>query len=269
MERNYDMKVLVINLEQDVSRRDNILRQLDLLDIETEIVTGINGKKLSDFELSMHYSDNKAQWREARSLSSAEIGCALSHIKCYQTIIRKNYDFALILEDDAVLPSNLPPILSEIEARLSADDPIVVLLSEANTESGSTQILHGNYKLAKFRSGYYGSSYIVTHLASQRLVNELYPVAHVPDPWNRMSRFGIVNFSVVRPAVISQDQRQFGSSTTEGIKELFNGDRFGMHKYKLRRARNIVWDAVSVFGRHFRAKRENSSIVVQADRLLD
>jgi glycosyl transferase family 25 len=35
-------------------------------------------------------------------MSPSQIGCALSHIKIYKKFIKTDYNFALVLEDDAI-----------------------------------------------------------------------------------------------------------------------------------------------------------------------
>jgi GR25 family glycosyltransferase involved in LPS biosynthesis len=70
--------------------------------LDYEIIWGVNGKKLNmqslvkEGLLCSNVSENN-------TLTSGEIGCALSHLTAYKKIIDLNLENALILEDDLVL----------------------------------------------------------------------------------------------------------------------------------------------------------------------
>lgn len=94
----------VINLDKDVERMQFMHSQLNKLSIEYERFKAI---LLSEYTLSeSEYNEDKAIKCGGRALLPGELGCALSHAKILQMVVDKNQPFALILEDDVVLPQD-------------------------------------------------------------------------------------------------------------------------------------------------------------------
>lgn len=238
------MHIFVINLEKDAARRRAISAQLEALGLEYEIVPAVYGASLTDAERARLYDDRKAKLQRARSLVPAEIGCALSHLKVYRTIIERGMDCALILEDDVNVPSALPAFLDEFAQRVETTQPSVWLLSPAAGDESvpSPVAIGGSHRLLPYRSGYYTSSYIVTGSAARALLAELHPVADVADCWLRLARYRVVDLSVVSPPLIEQNQEEFGSSTTSDLCASGRSGALQKAIYKLRRVRAIVWD---------------------------
>jgi glycosyl transferase family 25 len=73
--------------------------------IPFEFITGIDGRKLSKNEMDAYYDGKKAGQYE-NELTSGEIGCSLSHRLAYQTIVTRQINRSIILEDDAILTDN-------------------------------------------------------------------------------------------------------------------------------------------------------------------
>ena len=163
-----------------------------------------------------HYDDRKAKWRQSRSLVPAEIGCALSHLSVYRTMIERGLEHALILEDDVTLPSNLKSFLNRCVKYLESNTPTVWLLSPAvGRKTNMPPVSIGAaHCLLPYRAGYYASSYLLTLPAARALLKELYPVGDVADCWKRMNRYRVVDLYVVSPPLIEQNQDKFGSSTS-------------------------------------------------------
>jgi glycosyl transferase family 25 len=238
------MQIFVINLEKDIARKESIARQLGKLDLAYEIVPAVYGAALSAEERSKHYDDRKAKWHRARSLVPAEIGCALSHLNLYQQMIERGIEYALILEDDVVLPPDLGDFLEACVAHLVPEKPSVWLLSPAKgraTDAAPVSIT-STHRLLPYRDGFYTSSYLLTLPAARSLLKELYPVGDVADCWKRMQRYKVVDLYAVAPPLIAQNQEEFGSSTTSDYHQTIRSDLFGKLTYKLRRARTIGLD---------------------------
>ena len=76
------------------------------------------GFTTSGCELFPWQIDSSNPWW-SRPLKYGEIGCALSHIRCWQDIVQTGTPTAIILEDDAVLtPWFLPRLVGEMPAAL-------------------------------------------------------------------------------------------------------------------------------------------------------
>ena len=240
------MHIFVINLEKDLARRESISAQLEALGLTYEMVPAVYGAGLSVEDRSKLYDDRKAKLHRSRSLTPAEIGCALSHLRVYRTMIEHGIDHALILEDDVTLPSGLKLFLDDCSKCMDPTAPSVWLLAPAEGDKTSTNpvAIGASHHLLPYRSGFYASSYLVTLPAAQALLAELRPVSDVADCWQRLRRYKVVDLFVVSLPLIEQNQEDFGSSTTSDYRTTVRIDPFAKGIYKARRVRSILWDLV-------------------------
>lgn len=208
------MNVFVINLKQDGTRRAHMEALLRRINLEFEFFQGVNGRELTDAERKRDYDERKAMRTQCRALVPAEIGCALSHLAVYREIIRRGLPMALVLEDDVLADERLPEVLDAIETLPLMSAPSVVLLSPAEGQLGDGRLLSKGVSLSAYRSGFYTHAYVVTLAAARALLKELYPVGDVADCWRRMQKHRVVDVFVVRPPLVTQQQSEFGSSTT-------------------------------------------------------
>lgn len=93
------MKVFLVNMDRSTDRLEIMLKRLSTLGLEFERVAAVDGSKLTDAERSRVLSPN---WRYPYSLTPGEVGCFLSHKKCWQRLIDSGESWALVLEDDSV-----------------------------------------------------------------------------------------------------------------------------------------------------------------------
>lgn len=107
-------KIFVINLESSSDRLAEISQQCALLGLTFERVPAVRGSELSVSEKRRCYDPLLNHKRYYKQLNDGEIGCYLSHMACWQNIVTQQLDFALILEDDAVLRSQLPEFITAV-----------------------------------------------------------------------------------------------------------------------------------------------------------
>lgn len=236
------MEIFVINLEKDKVRRRGIELQAEKLKLNFKFVDGVFGKLLTQEELAENYNDKKANYHQCRSLVSAEIGCSLSHINIYRQIIENSIAVSCILEDDVILPEEFETVIFEISKVINYEIPQVILLSPADFSKNSSIVLNEKYCLKKYKSGFYTSSYIINQLAAQVLLKVLFPVSDVADCWRRLNRHKVAEIMVIVPALVTQDQVTFGSSTTIDIKENNKYSLGKKFKFKLCRAYHLFVD---------------------------
>lgn len=108
------MLKLLINLDRSTDRLNRMKDQLNKLGIEYSRIDALDGSKLSDNQISQityplsHY---ESKFRFTRELTRGEIGCFLSHRKCWLELVHSNHRFALIMEDDIKISSAAAPYL--------------------------------------------------------------------------------------------------------------------------------------------------------------
>lgn len=99
-------RTFVISLPGSTTRQESIAAQLARHQIDFSWKEAVNGRSLDEQTLGRVYDAERAEREGGRQLSRGEIGCALSHLDIYQTMLDQELDTVLVLEDDAALSSN-------------------------------------------------------------------------------------------------------------------------------------------------------------------
>lgn len=211
------MHIFVINLPEDVARRNAIEKQLRELELPHEFFPAIRGKLLSPAEKNQHYDATWFNRNEGRPALPGELGCALSHIAVYRLVKARNLSHALVLEDDAWLNPNLPQLLRAIEEQYQSDKPDLFLLTWTIAVTADTsKALWSSYRLAKMKAAYCTHGYVVTNAAAGALISALYPISHLADCWGWLRRHGIVRIRSVYPTCITANLA-YETSTTPNL----------------------------------------------------
>lgn len=192
-----DMKIIVLNLERSIERRNVMRTRLEGLPFEIEFLSAIDGKLL-------HY-DSLPDGTEKR-LAPGEIGTYLSHVKAWQTVVEQNLECAVILEDDVLLEPSFPSIVNELcqldfrwdAIRLSALMPIKGI--SLCSLSDGTELLLPN----KNPSGCQG--YLVNKPGAERLISRLsIPLQPIDNAFDRYWKYGLY-IPIISPSVVCEDR---------------------------------------------------------------
>lgn len=109
-------KIFVINLDSSKGRWSKIKSQLDEFKLEYERIPAVDGKLISSSNKMYDSSKNRTHFHI--NMSKGEIGCYLSHIKCWKKIIDEKLDYAIIIEDDVKILQDLSKIKELLNANL-------------------------------------------------------------------------------------------------------------------------------------------------------
>lgn len=110
------MLTLVINLNRSNDRLKRISARLNELNVNFERVEAFDGFTLSDDEykrLTYPYN-HPCRVRFTRELTKGEVGCFISHRKCWQKLVESNENYAVILEDDLYISDKAKQFLTNI-----------------------------------------------------------------------------------------------------------------------------------------------------------
>lgn len=96
---------LVINLDDSKDRWASMEKRLASLNIFATRISAVDGRKKNDSEIKslLYPLDYEYRYLFPRLLSKAEIGCFLSHRKCWQELVESDEEWALIMEDDLII----------------------------------------------------------------------------------------------------------------------------------------------------------------------
>lgn len=100
------LAVYLINLDRDVARRAFMERQLAAHGLSAVRVAGVCGAALSLEDAAYHAHPRRAH------LSTAEVGCLLSHVRVWRAIAEGSVPHGLVLEDDVHFAPDLRAFLS-------------------------------------------------------------------------------------------------------------------------------------------------------------
>lgn len=191
------MKVFVLNLERAAERRTTMLTHLQDRALDAEILSAVEGTRVDRTRLP---AGTRA------SLSAGEIGCYLSHLHAWETVVRRGLDYAIVLEDDVIVSPELKRAAAEIAAldlpfdavRLSALKPVRGI-PVASLSDGSRLVLPN-----KNPSGAQG--YLVSQAGAKRLLAKLaVPDKPVDDAFDEYWKHGLC-IPVLHPCLVEEDQ---------------------------------------------------------------
>jgi GR25 family glycosyltransferase involved in LPS biosynthesis len=126
-------RIYVINLDRDLSRRENILKQFAKHHITNYTIFSATDKlqvSLADMakELKWAYPGNTFYCEPTCScsgsgheLSEGQMACHLSHYRVWCDIIQNNYSKCLVLEDDLMLVDDANQIFDELLPQIPQD----------------------------------------------------------------------------------------------------------------------------------------------------
>jgi len=105
------IKHYVINLDRSPERLSNISAQCKKYNIDFVRISAFDGSTL---DLEKLADDTACRYEMGRSIQPGEVGCFLSHKKALDAFLSSEDEFAVILEDDAILSKNFSKSVSDI-----------------------------------------------------------------------------------------------------------------------------------------------------------
>lgn len=164
----------VINLQDASQRRENMHEDLEALSIPYTRIEAIHG---DDLTLPIdEYNERKFNILTGKTANKRMIGCYLSHIKALCEFLKSDQPFALILEDDAVLPKETTSLLEGILEH-KADWDMVRLSSEREGRYlPFASLPHGFELVYNTRVLKNTAAYLVNRHAAQCCVDKMLPM---------------------------------------------------------------------------------------------
>lgn len=200
----------IVNLPADTARRkymDGSLSGLSFL--EYRFIEAVYGKSLQKDELEAQFNLQESYRRYGRSLTAGEIGCTLSHFKCYRTLLADDKPYVLILEDDVTISRDFS-IAEQIASALPADEPWVLFLS-ADYWYTSLRKLNNDISLAKVYDAVGTYAYMINRKGAELLLKKNIRPSCVADNWSLYRQQGLKLYSV-KPYMIDANIESFVST---------------------------------------------------------
>jgi glycosyl transferase, family 25 len=208
---NFDnnISIYVINLEERKDKKNNIMTELNNNNLNAEIIKAYNGKYL-DLEKLNPIS-------EKRKLRKGEIGCYLSHFECWLKFLKSNQEYALILEDDAVLGYDFQNKLSKIYNDLNGIEFDFMYLTDNCGEPCKSGTILSETSYSPDNVGYGMHGYIINRKMLIYLINNAFPMIEPVDVYvENIHKKNIFKFIKLKTPIIYA--RDFNDSDTIAIK---------------------------------------------------
>ncbi|WP_251623266.1 glycosyltransferase family 25 protein [Odoribacter lunatus] len=239
------MRTYIINLERSAERRKYMLEQLSsLFFLSVEFVVGVDGKLMNEKEKNEKFNQERFLLRYNQKVRPGEIGCTLSHQKCYRKLLESTDESVLILEDDIIIKEDIREIIKNIEKVLRSTQPRIVLLSGRYMYTRKQKFCEC-FDLVNVFNASFTHAYAINRAAAGLLVEKRPEI--LADDWNYIRRKG-VKLKAVFPHVINQNWS--GEYYT-----LVNDDRLERVKklsalWLYRKIDNIFSKLLVLFGRY-------------------
>ncbi len=219
-----EFKVYIVNLKKDKNRRKNIIREVKKQNFKNfEIIDAIDGNNLDKNELNISkFKNNKLLNPWNSKMSPSQIGCALSHIKIYKKFIESNYNFALILEDDAVFIENFNDNLKSFVIKNFYFKKQIVLLSELKEFYSKPIDSKYGYEIVDVSNAFFTHAYMINKEAAKSIISFNYPVKTIADNFVFFKIYCKIKITGLNPFLVDQEKKKFKSSinsheTTEKV----------------------------------------------------
>ncbi|MCW5959746.1 MAG: glycosyltransferase family 25 protein [Pyrinomonadaceae bacterium] len=208
------MKTFLISLERAKERRQKMTQTLDAFSMDYEIFDAVDGMAMSDSEIA-NYCDLEFLQENEYWFPRGMIGCCLSHYSVYVEIVKRNLDYAFIIEDDAKINHEIPALIEKCKNEIRSNE-IILLYYQT---SAKTLRISNNDKIALTNSHFLQypfdpkpltstGAYIITQDACKNLIDYILPVSQPPDAWGEFYENCLDSIRIVYPRpMVTYDYR--------------------------------------------------------------
>ncbi|HUC24744.1 MAG TPA: glycosyltransferase family 25 protein [Streptosporangiaceae bacterium] len=189
------MRAYVINLARSPDRRAHMTAELQKVGVPYEFVDGVDGQDLDLADPQVvHPSVLKPGWP-----SPGTAGCAFGHLRAYEKILADDLDWALVLEDDVILPNDLADLAETVAGRMSGAEVALLHCLSPNlckmNRRGLVQLPSSRQLVLPVNVNEPGSAaaYIITRDACKRMAECIVPFRAHADDWGHFFNQGALD----------------------------------------------------------------------------
>lgn len=161
--------IYVINLPRSQDRAQRMRQRLEDLGLSFQFIEAIDGQNLSQQERA-HYDPRPREKQGIAQLLNAEVACVLSHRKAWRALLDTQAPFALFLEDDVELHTEMPTILPKLALVMELTEHLRFYGLRRRSAMKVAPFL-GQWQLAVQFSGPAGAqAYVLSRQGAERLL---------------------------------------------------------------------------------------------------
>lgn len=202
------MKVFVAAIPRLKERYSYVLSHLATVSKLPVEVIGVDG-------IALNRTDPDGDGRHNPLYPAPQIGCALSHVAACRRIVEEGLPWAVVVEDDVVLPHFFDDLVASV-ARHLREGEVISLYNPVmqRTEFARHSILDQSRNLLvplDMKDARTAAAYVIENRAALGIATENVPVRFLADDFEQFHAEGMINFfRIVDPTPISV--RPFQSS---------------------------------------------------------
>ena len=216
-------RIVVINLQTSADRRRAMEGHLHELGLSPTFFDAIDGRKLDEEAVAAVYDHERAKKTHWGGLTLGEIGCALSHRTVWENLIASGDAGWLVLEDDAVLASDVPRWLGKLPGLLSDGDVVPFVYTNTMPYWFRRKKIGDRWLVYANQGFYRATAYYVTPLAARRLLQASMPLWFPIDFWYGTPGYkGVTPIRPIWPAAVTARDESVESSTI-GVRQALEG----------------------------------------------
>lgn len=170
-----NLVVYVINLDRSVDRLNVISAQLSAQQLAFVRIPAVDGKQASPEQLALL---DESRYRRSHGKTSVpgELGCYLSHVEAIRQFAGSGHDFAIVLEDDALVQPNFFEVVHSL-TRCAQRWDVVKLSGVHSGTPARVFAIDASHDLCVMFSRCTGASaYVLNQRAAQNYLKRLLPM---------------------------------------------------------------------------------------------
>lgn len=268
------VNILIINLKTSKDRLEFQKKQFEKLGLPFDVLEAFSVVDLNEEQ----YQKLGFGWQ--RPLRKVEVACFLSHQKAWEEVLKRNQP-CLILEDDAVLASNVKEILNEIEQHQFLDVDLINLEVRSRKKIISRKpvctLNHTQVKLYGLYQDRTGAAgYILYPSGAKKLLDRLAKTAPAIADGFIFSAYELQCLQVEPAVIIQEDQlgaygllQQGRFDSTIGRSEHFKPEFSSIkEKYKFKKRRLAGQIAMAIRYLQVMGKAEKRLINLDQEKFI-
>ena len=190
-----------INRDCDEERRSSVCAHLSNANMTAERVPGVEGLNVPDQFREFFFEGSALHSK----LKPGEVGCYASHLVAMQRMLDQNLDYALILEDDAILPADTGEIVRDVISSMPEGWDLVHLCKDSNRAVKIISALDCDRQLVRYsRVPETTTGYLISRSGARKFLKPMKRYWPIDTDFRQPWRFGLEIYGVT-PCIIKPE----------------------------------------------------------------
>lgn len=201
-----EIPIFMINMAEREERKERAIRELDRNDLRVTFIEAVDGRHLDLDDLYNRgiIEDDPMD----KPLRRGQIGCYLSHLKCWDKILETGKEYGLVLEDDAYFKRNFRKKFNDVFNELKYHDWDIINLGRRCdpywfngadcTDGDFIYSMGGVHAFYPRILGYGAHAYVIKRSTIEKLLKITYPIMRpidvvIPDEYEKKN-INVISF---------------------------------------------------------------------------